>query len=251
MSENSLTIRNLSKRFGVQPVIENLSLAIRKNERFVILAPSGSGKSTLINILAGLENCDNGGFNFNGLKPATIFQEARLFNYMTVEENILLPLHIQKRALTPEIKKEYDRWLEVCDLASFKQFFPFQLSGGMKQKVNLVRCFLSRPEFVLMDEPFQSINYQSKIRIIEHLKKTNPGITLLMATHNMDEIPLLAHACLIFESTPLRHYRRIEASAFRAPAPAIASDGKEITSANPFFLQENNPFPMLSTERFR
>jgi ABC-type nitrate/sulfonate/bicarbonate transport system ATPase subunit len=228
MAENMLTVVNLTKRFGENTVIENLSFTVARSSRLTISAPSSAGKSTLINILAGLDRDYQGRFALQAERAATIFQEPRLFPYMTVEENIFLPakLHGAARAgvrtdgrpaewqrtaaphkpvRTGEMPA-YEGWLEACELGGYRRHYPYQLSGGMKQKVALIRGFLYEPDFVLMDEPFKSIDARAKQAIIRHILDNYPRVTLLFVTHALDEIPLLAQSLLLFKTNRLADY---------------------------------------------
>ncbi|MDY0091955.1 MAG: ATP-binding cassette domain-containing protein [Candidatus Vecturithrix sp.] len=201
-----LVVTELTKLFGTRPVIEQLSFSISKGERITLFAPSGAGKSTLINILSQIDTVFHGEFKVSAQNPATIFQEPRLFSYMTIQENIFFPLRVRQIPVTPLIKDQYEEWLEVCDLSSYSQHYPFQISGGMKQKVSLIRSFLMQPDFVMMDEPFKSIDIASKKRIIQHILQHYPDITLLLVTHNLDEIPLLTTSLLMFHTNFLAEF---------------------------------------------
>lgn len=198
-----LEVNNLCKEYHSRQVIRFLSFEIRRGNRVALFAPSGAGKTTLIRILAGLEPLTGGNFKLNGPEPAILFQEPRLFPYLTVEENILLPYRVHRSPISIEIKREYQQWLEVCELTHFTKQYPYQLSGGMKQKTALIRGLLDHPAFVLMDEPFQSIGPASKAAIINHMKVANPEITLIFTTHNIEEIPLLAKSVLFFKTNNL------------------------------------------------
>ncbi len=216
VSDNLLAVKNLTKRFATQTVIENLSFCVPRGARVTIFGPSGSGKTTLINILTRLDRVYEGGFALTAANPSTIFQEPRLFPYMTVEENILLPVRIQKRALNADLLAQYRRWLDVCDLGRHTHHYPYQLSGGMKQKTALIRGFLIRPDFVMMDEPFKSIDIGSKQAIIAHILAGYPGITMLFVTHTIDEIPLLTQSVLVFRANRLAEFTLHEAERLEA-----------------------------------
>ncbi len=201
-----LTVVGLTKRFGARTIIEKLSFRILPGSRVTVFAPSGSGKTTLIQILSGLEHEFDGTVTLHAQRLATIFQEPRLFPYLTVRENICLPLKIQRLTLTAELRAEYVRWLEVCGLTAYEQHYPYQLSGGMKQKVSIIRSFLPRPDFVMLDEPFTSIDIASKYHLIRHLLDHSPATTILFVTHNLDEIPLLTDTLLLFSAPVLGNF---------------------------------------------
>jgi ABC-type nitrate/sulfonate/bicarbonate transport system ATPase subunit len=208
LSADILVVDGLTRRFGTAgpPVIENLSFAIPRGGRVALFAPTGAGKSTLINILTGLERADSGTFMLAARRPATVFQEPRLLPHMTVEENILLPIRMRRMPLAPSLLARYEGWLAVCDLAAYTKHYPYQLSGGMKQKVALIRSFLTEPDFVMLDEPFKSLDPRAKQQIVGHILATYPGISLLFVTHAIEEIPLLAQSLLRFREGRLASY---------------------------------------------
>jgi NitT/TauT family transport system ATP-binding protein len=222
-AEKILSVRHLYKQFAGHRVIDDLSFDLGWNERLALFAPSGSGKTTLINILAGLEPYDGGSFTLQESAPVTIFQEPRLFPYLTVEENIFLPFKVQKQPIPAAIWSSYHQWLEVCRLLDCVKQYPYQLSGGMKQKVALVRGLLGQPRFVMMDEPFQSIDRESKRAIMAHLQRAYPQTALLFVTHQAEEIPEIAQSVLYFQSPRLWQASILDTAAFQAvlAAPTI------------------------------
>jgi putative spermidine/putrescine transport system ATP-binding protein len=215
MPELILTVCNLTKRFGPYPVIEDLSFEIQQGERKALFAPSGAGKTTLINILSGLENHDQGSFYLSDSTPVTIFQEPRLFPFLTVEENIFLPFKAQGKSISDDTRRSYQAWLDVCDLGRYTRNYPYQLSGGLKQKTALIRGLLSRPRFAMLDEPFSSIDILSRQAIMEHILCTNPDLSLLFVTHQVDEITWLAQTVLYFRAPRLCQPVEIEAAIFQ------------------------------------
>lgn len=224
MPDDILVVEKLTKRFGApggdcRTVIENLSFAVGRGARVTVFAPSSAGKTTLINILAGLDRDYEGSFTLEATQPAIIFQEPRLFPYMTVEENILLPVKLKRVAMTQErrsaYERSYKRWLEVCGLTPFAHHFPYQLSGGMKQKAAIIRGFLTEPDFVMMDEPFKSIDMAAKQAIIQHILDSYPttglgAVTILFVTHAIEEAPLLTESLLLFKTNQLAEYTRLQ-----------------------------------------
>lgn len=215
MVSDLLTIRHLIKKYHTQTVIDDLSFSVQAGERVALFAPSGAGKTTLIHILSGLEASDGGSYAFAAdCKPVTLFQETRLFPHLTVEENIFLPFQVQSRAISSTYWGLYQQWLEVCGLQNYTKHYPCQLSGGMKQKVALIRGMLENPRFILMDEPFSSIDHRSKNRILEHILHINPQVTLLFVTHQVEEIPSFAQSVLYFQSMCLKQPVKVDAAAF-------------------------------------
>lgn len=207
MPDPVLVVEQLTKRYGAQTVIDNLSFSVERGARVTVFAPSSAGKTTLINILTGLDREYEGRFTLAAAQPVTIFQEPRLFPYMTVEENVFLPARLRKQPVTGALRAAYARWLDVCGLAPFTRHYPYQLSGGMKQKVALIRGFLTGPDFVMMDEPFKSIDVPSKQAIIRHIRDAYPHVTILFVTHAIEEVPLLTDSLLLFDTYRLAKYR--------------------------------------------
>lgn len=211
-----LVVKNLCKDFANQRVISSLSFSIQRKDQVALFAPSGAGKTTLINILAGLEPATSGCFEMDkDFHISIIFQEPRLFSFMTIEENILLPFRIKKLTPSNQDLEHYHQWLDVCELFSNRHQYPHQLSGGMKQKASLIRGFLSNPDFVLMDEPFQSIDEVSKRKIVRHIKRSYPELTSLFITHSPDEVPMLAKTVLYFFSHNLSAPVCVDADIFK------------------------------------
>jgi NitT/TauT family transport system ATP-binding protein len=210
-----LKVENLSKSFGQHQVIQNLSMVVHRGERIALFAPSGAGKTTLIRILAGLELPTSGNYLLREEEPVTIFQEPRLFPFLTVEENICLPFKARREVIDSNIRRRYREWLEVCELSSFRNYYPYQLSGGMKQKVSLIRGLLGNPHFVMMDEPFQSIGADSKQAIVSYLLQTNSAMTLLFITHICDEVSLIAHQVIYFQQPCLTEAIQMPAECFQ------------------------------------
>jgi NitT/TauT family transport system ATP-binding protein len=210
-----LAVRNLSKSYqNNELVIDRLSIDILPGERVALFAPSGAGKTTLIKILAGLEKKTAGEVTISDSEPLVLFQEPRLFSYMSVEENIRLPWKIRRQQWSRKTDDEFAQWLEVCDLNASRKKYPYQLSGGMRQKVAIVRGFLQHPRLALMDEPFNSIGIESRTQIIRHICSKNPDLTLLLATHNLEEISMLTNMVLYFSSSRLEFPVKLDSEAF-------------------------------------
>lgn len=209
---DQVRVAQLQKRFGDHQVISDLSFSLAAGERLALFAPSGAGKTTLIRILAGLEKADGGTMTVADPAPVVLFQEPRLFPFMTIEENILLPFRANGSSITQEIIDRYRVWLRVCELTPYTHYYPYQLSGGMRQKVAVIRGFLGNPRLALLDEPFQSISFAAKQAIIQHILASQPEISLLFVTHVVEEIPLLAQSVLFFHLSCLSQPEKLAAA---------------------------------------
>ncbi|MFN3411905.1 MAG: ATP-binding cassette domain-containing protein [Exilispira sp.] len=203
-----IEVFNLSKSYGKNIVIKDLNFKILEGEKIAIFAPSGSGKTTLLNILSSLDKNFKGSFNIKS-SFSVVFQEPRLFPYMTTIENILFPLKLRKAQITDKTRKKIEQWLEITSLKGHEKYYSHELSGGMKAKVALIRAFITEPKLVLFDEPFKSIDIQSKQIIINYIKEKYKDLTMLLVTHNIDELPLIGGKIFRFKYTPLEKYDEI------------------------------------------
>jgi len=209
----SITIKNLSKAFGDQVIYENFNLVLEKNRITGILGPSGSGKSTLLNLCCGLEKPDSGtieGVNFQAI--SYIFQEPRLLPWRTVRENLRFVLK-QKSIKKPGPDEEIiNDMLRLVGLETVGEFYPQELSGGMRQRVSIARAFLYPSELLLMDEPFSSLDCTLKNKLMDDFLEIwkNDQRTVVFVSHNRDEIERLAQVILTFSDKPVKILAREE-----------------------------------------
>lgn len=192
-------INNLSVIYhtlkGETKAIDNISLDIHHGEIVVLVGPSGCGKSTLLSVIAGLLTPSNGKVLLNGKQTNGInknigymFQKDYLFEWRTILENTLIGLEIQKK-LNDKSKAFVEKLLNTYGLGDFKYYYPHQLSGGMRQRVSLIRTLATNPELLLLDEPFSALDYQTRLAISDEigsiLKKEKK--TAIMVTHDIAE----------------------------------------------------------------
>lgn len=203
----SLELKDISKSFpkgeAVNLVLDRLQLEIAEGEFVCLLGPSGSGKSTLLRIIAGLESPDAGNVLLNGValtepdvQRVMVFQDFnQLFPWQTVRDNIIFPLRIQKRGSSNRERREIaDRYLAMVKLEEYGDYFPHQLSGGMKQKAAIARALALQPKVLLMDEPFGSLDAQTRGLLQQLLLKVweETGVTIIFVTHDIQEAVILA-----------------------------------------------------------
>lgn len=188
-----LTITNLEKSFhtrdGEIKALESVSFDVKEKEFISIVGPSGCGKSTILSILAGLEEKSNGEINFP--KDYTIgymLQNDSLFEWRTVLENCLLGLEITNK-LTKENKDYVIYLLKTYGLGEFMDSYPSRLSGGMRQRVALIRTLATKPDILLLDEAMSALDYQSRLAISDDIYKIikKEGKTAIMVTHDIAE----------------------------------------------------------------
>ncbi len=196
-----LTVSNLTKIMADRIIIEDLSFRVRPGEKRCLFAPSGAGKSTLIRILSGLDQQFSGCLSVNARCRTTVFQEPGLFWYKTVAENILYPLKLNHIALNKKILRRYEDWMALTKLKEFESYYPYEISGGMKQKVAIVRAFLPGPDLILMDEPFKSMDMAVRREITAHIREARPDVTFLLVTHDPHEIPLMTNTVMVFKES--------------------------------------------------
>ena len=186
-----LTINNVSKSFytklGELEVINNLNLELNSGEIIAIVGPSGSGKSTILNLISGLLKPNEGKINVYG-NLGYMFQKDQLFEWRTVWKNILIGLEI-RRQITEERKKEIEEMLKKYDLADFVNNYPHELSGGMRQRIALIRTLALKPNILLLDEPFSALDYQTRIKVSDDVYNIirNEKLSAILVTHDISE----------------------------------------------------------------
>lgn len=210
MGNIAIDIENLTKTYMVNQspliVFDNFSVSFEEKRITAIIGPSGCGKSTLLRIIASLEKPTKGKVTFRkkNHKIGMIFQEKALFPWLTVEGNIGFGLELS--GIPPKSQKEIKKyWLEKIGLSTFADYFPAQISGGMKQKLAMARCMAVKPNIVLMDEPFGSLDNQSKFRIISFFEDIflSQKITVVLVTHNIEEAIYLSDKIIKFSEKPI------------------------------------------------
>jgi len=208
----AINLEKLTKIFYARQkkivALEDIDLSVKEGEFLCIVGPSGCGKTTLLRILAGLEKQTWGKViirSKNPEKPLTsmVFQGESVFPWMTVQENVAYSLRI--RGFSSSQRREIaDRYLKLMGLDGFADAFPHQLSGGMKQRINVARAFVSDPEILLMDEPFGALDEQNRLILQQELLKIweGSGKTSLFITHSIDEALVLADRVMVMTVHP-------------------------------------------------
>ncbi|AHG21366.1 ABC transporter ATP-binding protein [Chania multitudinisentens RB-25] len=197
---------------GQQQVLEDISLVLEQGEFVVLLGPSGCGKSTILNLIAGFTHPDSGKVHCQGKSIAApgpdrgmVFQQANLFPWLTVRDNVSFGLRMQGAA--PErVQAEVQKFLQLVGLQAFADHYPWQLSGGMKQRAAMARAWLPNPDVLLMDEPFGALDAQTRLMMQELLLSAwqQTGTTILFVTHDVEEALFLADRVLIMSAHPGR-----------------------------------------------
>lgn len=189
---------NVYKAFNGQPVFNQTSFSVQKNEIVGFLGRSGVGKSTILRMISGLTSPDSGTVKVNSSKIGYIFQEPRLIPWKTALENISFSLKAMGIGAKHARSIALD-YMEKLDLKGFENHYPKQLSGGMCQRVSIGRAFAVNPDILLMDEPFSALDLGLKdimLGIIQDMLAQQP-LTLLYVTHDPEEVSRLAKRLLL------------------------------------------------------
>ena len=205
---NILNVYNLSKTYhtilGETLAIKDITFDINKDEFVGIIGPSGCGKSSILNIISGLDKDYTGCININkNIKIAYMLQEDALFPWLTIMDNVLLPLKIEKNLTNDNI--EYaKKLLKKYDLYDFKDKYPSFLSGGMKQRVALIRTLTLKPDILLLDEPFSALDYQTRLKVSDDVYKIikNEHKTALIVSHDISECISLCDRIIVLSKRP-------------------------------------------------
>ena len=215
-----LRLSGASKRFGDDEpwVLREIDLSIDQGDFFCLLGPSGCGKSTILNMIAGFEPADAGSVTYRerpvvdpGPERFMIFQESAsaLFSWLNVVENVELGLKVQGR--TPDERRvSSERYLSMVGLAEHRNKFPDELSGGMKQRLQLARALALEPEVLLMDEPFGALDAITRGRLQRAVRDIwrETGKTVVFVTHDIEEAIFLGTHIAVMTAGPAATIKR-------------------------------------------
>ena len=213
-----LTVQSLAKSYGSGPaaahIIGDLTFSTEAGEIMCIVGPSGVGKTTLLKCLAGLHPSTGGTISIDGRtisgpppEMALVFQDysRSLMPWLNVRKNLVLPLR-HLRLDPAELKERCDTALAAVGLGGAEHKYPWQLSGGMQQRVAIARALAYRPEILIMDEPFASVDAQTRFELEDLCLKIREdfGMTILLVTHDIDEAVYLSDRIVAIGSKPAR-----------------------------------------------
>jgi NitT/TauT family transport system ATP-binding protein len=205
-----LELCELSKSYGAATAVGNVTASVPAGKVTVIVGPSGAGKTTLLRIICGLDKASSGEVRFDGevvdAVPdglALVFQDysRSLFPWMTVEKNVAFPLRkLPKRDRAQRVKES----LDAVGLGDKTHLFPWQMSGGMQQRVAIARALACHPRLLVMDEPFASVDAQTRAELEDLLLtiQAKLRITVLVVTHDIDESVYLADNIIVLSRPP-------------------------------------------------
>ena len=226
-----LELSNVQKIFYTKTqetmAVKNLSFEVKKGEFVALLGPSGCGKTTLLSLASGTLKPTAGQILLDGkqvTKTSTdvgyMLQRDHLFEWRTIYKNITLGLEIQKK-LTKENIDHCERLLCDYGLKDFKNHYPMQISGGMRQRVALIRTLALKPKVLLLDEPFSALDFQTRLNLCDDVYNIikREGITALLVTHDISEAISLSDRIAILTSRPAKLARMHETNLNHIASP--------------------------------
>jgi sulfate transport system ATP-binding protein len=213
--EMGITIKNVSKAFGLYPAVKDVNIEIATGDFVALLGPSGSGKTTLLRLIAGLESLDSGKILFNGVdytsktvqerKVGFVFQHYALFKHMTIFENVAFGLKVRPRKLRPSKKEIKDRVFNLLKLVQLEHLadrYPAQISGGQRQRIALARALAVEPDVLLLDEPFGALDAKVRQELRHWLREIHQklNITTIFVTHDQEEALEMADTIVVMNN---------------------------------------------------
>ena len=196
-----ITLERVNRSFGTTEVLHDISLEIAAGEFVAIVGPSGCGKTTLLNLLSGFDQPSSGNVRRIG-QSRMVYQQDGLFPWLTVAENILLGLRDVKDE--SERAKQLKELLVLIGLENFEKHYPHQLSGGMRQRVELARALAGQSDVLLMDEPFSALDYLTRLKMRQELARLldERPRTVVLVTHDIEEAAQLADRIVVLSERP-------------------------------------------------
>lgn len=186
-------LNRITLSFGEQTVLKDQNLMIPSGAHIALMGPSGCGKTSLLRLIAGLIKPTGGTAVIHSDRISCLFQEPRLFPWLTAEENVNAVLS-DRAATLPDAQK----WLEAVGLADAMKKYPRELSGGMQQRVSLARALAYNGDILLLDEPLKGLDSETKADMIRLLRQHTAGKTLLLATHDPEEANALTETLYVY-----------------------------------------------------
>ena len=208
MNDKPLRIEDGSVNFGPIEVFSHLSLEIARGEFVAVVGPSGCGKTTLLNLFSGFLKPSAGNVTCSG-RVRTVYQQDSLFPWQTAAQNIAMGL----RGLSEvERERQLEEMLRLINLQEFAGHYPHQLSGGMRQRVELARALAGSTHILLLDEPFSSLDYLTRLRLRRELARMLEELprTVVLVTHDIEEAAQLADRILVLSERPARICRELQ-----------------------------------------
>ncbi|MGL4772264.1 MAG: ABC transporter ATP-binding protein [Clostridium sp.] len=202
--QNKISIKNLHKSFEDMEILKDITLQVNEGEVVSIIGPSGCGKSTIFNLITGLTKENEGSLNING-EVSYMYQKDMMVPWKKVIDNISLPL-IFKGKSKKEAREEALKYTEMFGLNGFEHKYPMKLSGGMKQRANFLKTYLTSNDIMLLDEPFGALDSLTRKNLQGWLLniKDSMNSSILLITHDIDEAIILSDRIYVLSEKPAR-----------------------------------------------
>lgn len=210
MEQPKVKVEHLTKKFGDLLVLNDVSFEVKKGQFLCVVGPTGCGKTTFLNCLTKLYEPTSGEILIDGVpvdlkkhNVSYIFQEYSTMPWLTVEQNIAFGLNIKKKT-KEEIQKAVDEVVEMVGLGKFRKYYPNQLSASMLQRVVIARAFATKPDILLMDEPYGQLDIELRFKLEDELIKLweKLGTTIIFITHNIEEAVYISEDILVLTNKP-------------------------------------------------
>ena len=194
--------QNFYSKEGELQVLKNINFSLQQGEILALLGPSGSGKSTILNILTKLLKPTSGDVIIDG-KIGYMFQRDHLLEWRSIMDNITIGLEIQKNKDSKAMER-VEELLKTYDLWEFRNMYPKELSGGMRQRVALIRTLSVNPDVLLLDEPFSALDYQTRLLVSDDVYKIikNEGKSAILVTHDISEAIAMGDKVAVLSKRP-------------------------------------------------
>ena len=231
-----LKVKNLKKSYHTKTTeilaVDNFSLNLKQGEFVAIVGPSGCGKSTILSILCGLDKASSGSINIQkNLKFGYMLQGDNLFDWRTIYKNCLLGLELENN-LTKENIKYVNQLLDTYGLKDFKKAYPNNLSGGMRQRVSLIRTLATKPDILFLDEPFSALDYQTRLAVSDDVYKIikKEKKSAIMVTHDLSEAISMADKVIVLTNRPSKIKNIYEINLTNKSTPIQNRKAKEFST---------------------
>ncbi len=231
-----LKVKNLKKIYHTKTgeilAVDNFSLNLKQGEFVAIVGPSGCGKSTILSILCGLDKASSGSINIQkNLKFGYMLQGDNLFDWRTIYKNCLLGLELENN-LTKENIKYVNQLLDTYGLKDFKKAYPNNLSGGMRQRVSLIRTLATKPDILFLDEPFSALDYQTRLAVSDDVYKIikKEKKSAIMVTHDLSEAISMADKVIVLTNRPSKIKNIYEINLTNKSTPIQNRKAKEFST---------------------
>ena len=202
-----ICLENITVNFDDKTVLENLSYKFCDNTVYALMGESGCGKTTILNVISGLVKPINGSISIDNDRISYVFQEPRLYDWLSATDNVALVMDIPKKNARDKAKEI----LSALGLADSLSLFPFEMSGGMKQRVSIARALAYSPDVLLLDEPFKALDDETRLNTAKYIFSVMNGKTVIMVTHDERDV-IYSDFVARFDKSPISKIEMVKSS---------------------------------------